>query len=160
MKTFQIRPLNKDDRKWVTSLLQEQWAGPKIITHGKIHYADTLPGFVVILEGKPAGLVTYDIVDKECEIITMNSLVEKIGIGQALLNAVKNIAVAAWCSRIWLITTNDNLAALRFYQKCGLKLVAVHANAIEESRRLKPEIPLNGNDGIEIRDEIELEMIL
>jgi RimJ/RimL family protein N-acetyltransferase len=160
MKNFQIRPLKISDREWVTTLLQEQWAGPKIVTRGKIHYADKLPGFVAMLEEKPVGLVTYNIVDKQCEIITMNSLAEKRGIGQALLTAVKNIAVAAFCQRVWLITTNDNIAALRFYQKYGLKLVAVHRNALEESRRIKPEIPLTGNDGIEIRDEIELEMVL
>ena len=78
----------------------------------------------------------------------------------SLIDAVKEIAAAAGCKRIWLITTNDNTAALRFYQKYGLALVAVHRNAVEASRRLKPEIPLTGNDGIPIRDEIELEMVL
>jgi hypothetical protein len=29
-----------------------------------------------------------------------------------------------------------------------------------KSRQLKPEIPLTGNDGIPLRDEIELEMLL
>jgi hypothetical protein len=64
------------------------------------------------------------------------------------------------CTRLWLITTNDNLHALRFYQKRGFMLVAVHRNAVEQSRKLKPEIPLYGKDGIPIRDEIELEMLL
>jgi hypothetical protein len=59
-----------------------------------------------------------------------------------------------------LITTNDNTAALRFWQKRGFKLLRVHRNAVEKSRKLKPEIPLTGNDGIPIRDEIELEMML
>jgi GNAT superfamily N-acetyltransferase len=160
MKPFQIRPLNKDDRTWVADLLKEWWAGPKIITRGKVHYPDKYPGFIAMLEGKPAGLVTYNIVGKDCEIVTMNSLVEKIGIGSALIDAVKNVAIKKGCKRLWLITTNDNTKALRFYQKYGMTLVAVHRNAIEQSRRLKPEIPLIGDDGIEIRDEIELELIL
>jgi len=66
----------------------------------------------------------------------------------------------AKCKRLWLITTNDNTLAFRFYQKYGFALVAVHRNAIEKSRRLKPEIPLIGNAGIPLRDEIELEMML
>jgi RimJ/RimL family protein N-acetyltransferase len=78
----------------------------------------------------------------------------------ALIEAVKNTARAAKCKRLWLITTNDNLNALRFYQKRGFVLVAVHRNALEISRQLKPEIPLFGADGIPLRDEIELEMIL
>ena len=56
--------------------------------------------------------------------------------------------------------TNDNTAALRFYQKYGFALVAVHRNAIEQDRLLKPEIPFTGNDGIPLRDEIELEIRL
>jgi hypothetical protein len=62
--------------------------------------------------------------------------------------------------RLWLITTNDNLHALRFYQRRGLVLVAVHRNAIEQSRKLKPQIPKLGYDNIPVRDEIELELIL
>jgi ribosomal protein S18 acetylase RimI-like enzyme len=160
MKPFQIRPLSKDDRTWVSSLLKEWWAGPRVVTRGKIHYADKLPGFIAVLEGKPAGLVTYNIDGKDCEITSMNSLAEGKGVGSALVDVLKNMAVSKDCKRLWLITTNDNTAALRFWQKRGFRLAAVYPNAIEQSRRLKPEIPLTGNDGIEIRDEIELEMIL
>lgn len=141
-------------------MLKEWWAGPRIVTRGKLHHADELPGFIAIQDSKPAGLITYDIVGEQCEIVTMNSLVEGKGIGSALIDAVKNVAVTAGCKRLWLITTNDNTAALRFWQKRGFRLAAAHRNAIEKSRLLKPEIPLTGNDGIPIRDEIELEMIL
>jgi len=90
----------------------------------------------------------------------MNSLVEGKGIGSALIDAVKSVAATAGCKRLWLITTNDNTNAMHFYQKRGFQLVAVHRNAMEKSRLLKPEIPLTNHDGIPIRDEIELEMVL
>ena len=61
---------------------------------------------------------------------------------------------------MWLITTNDNLNALRFYQGRGFRLVAVHPGAVEASRRLKPQIPELGSFGIPIRDELELELSL
>jgi GNAT superfamily N-acetyltransferase len=125
-----------------------------------MHHAAELPGFIATHYSKPVGLVTYRIDGNECEIVTMNSLLEGIGIGSALIAAVKNVAAEAGCKRLWLITTNDNTAALRFWQKRGFLLVAVHRNALEQSRRLKPEIPLIGNDGIPLRDEIELELIL
>jgi len=160
MNSFQIRPLQKDDKDWVTSLLREWWAGPGMVTRGKMHQADELPGFIAVQEGKPAGLVTYHINGNECEIVSMNSLVERTGIGSALIDAVKNTAAGAGCKRLWLITSNDNTAALRFYQKRGFSLVAVYRNAVEQSRKLKPEIPLIGNDGIPLRDEIELGMFL
>lgn len=59
--------------------------------------------------------------------------------------------------RIWLITTNDNLNALGFYQKRGFRIKAVYPGAVDEARRIKPEIPLAASNGIPIRDEIELE---
>ena len=159
MKSFQIRPVNKEDKAWVVSLLAEWWAGPRVVTRGKLHHPEELPGFIAILKDKPAGLITYNIVGKECEITTMNSVVERIGIGSALIDAVKNTAIKAGCKRIWLITTNGNTNALHFYQKYGFSLVAVHRNAMAKSRLLKPEIPLI-EDGIPIRDEIELEIML
>ncbi len=131
-----------------------------MVTRGKMHQADELPGFIAVHEGKPAGLVTYHINGNECEIVSMNSLVERTGIGSALIDAVKDVAAKAGCKRLWLITSNDNTAALRFYQKRGFSLVAVYRNAVEQSRKLKPEIPLIGNDGIPLRDEIELGMFL
>ncbi len=160
MKSFQIRPLYKDDKNWVAGLLKEWWAGPGVVTRGKLHIADELPGFIAVEQDKPAGLITYDISGDRCEIVTMNSLVEGKGIGSALMDAVKDIAVKNGCRRLWLITTNDNTKALRFYQKYGFSLVAVHRNAVEKSRQFKPEIPLTGNDGIPLRDEIELEILL
>jgi GNAT superfamily N-acetyltransferase len=160
MKTFRVRPLTEGDHDWVVRFLEDRWGATKVVTRGRIHYADELPGFVAVQENRPVGLVTYRLYDDECEIVTMNSLVEGIGIGSALADAVRSVAVATGCSRLWLITTNDNVAALRFYQKRGFLLVAVHRNAFERSRRLKPEIPLVGLDGIPLRDEIELEMLL
>ena len=61
MNTLQIRPLEKDDRDWVAGLLKEQWAGPGVVSRGKLHRADELPGFIAVYEGKPAGLITYEI---------------------------------------------------------------------------------------------------
>jgi ribosomal protein S18 acetylase RimI-like enzyme len=160
MKTFQIRPLNSEDKPWVSRLLRENWGSTIMVTRGKIHRADDLPGFIAVYNGELAGLLTYDIARNECEITSLNSLVESKGIGSALVNAVKDAAAATGCRRLWLITTNDNTAALRFWQKRGFRLVAIYPEAIAQSRRIKPEIPLTGSDGILIRDEIELEIVL
>jgi N-acetylglutamate synthase-like GNAT family acetyltransferase len=160
MNDFTVRPSTKEDKTWVTDLLTEWWASPTVVSRGKIHHADNLPGFIAERDNKPAGLLTYSIDGENCEIVTMNSLVENIGIGSALVDTVKQAARRTGCKRLWLITTNDNTAAMRFYQKRGFILAAIHCNSIEQSRRLKPEIPITGNDGIPIRDEIEFELSL
>jgi RimJ/RimL family protein N-acetyltransferase len=103
-----------------------------------------------------AGLLTYSIDGRDCEIVTLNSVVGGKGAGGALVDEVRSRAIEAGCRRIWLVTTNDNLRALRFYQKRGSEMATVRRWAVDRLRALKPEIPLVRNDGIPIRDEIEL----
>ncbi len=160
MKPFEIRPLNEDDRAWVVNLLRERWGSERQVTRGRVYQADEHPGFAAIQNDRPVGLVTYKIEGDQCEITVLNSLAEGAGIGSALLDAVRDVAANAMWKRLCVITTNDNTPALRFYQKWGFLLVAVHRNALEQSRKLKPEIPPVGIDGIPLRDEIELELLL
>jgi ribosomal protein S18 acetylase RimI-like enzyme len=160
MSGLTVRAICANDLPWVARVLEEHWHSTQIVTRGRTHEADRLPGFAAELEGQPVGLVTYQITGDQCELVSLNSLRASIGIGSALLQTAQQAARAAGCRRLWLITTNDNLAALRFYQKQGWRLVAIHRDAVDESRRLKPEIPLSGIDGIPLHDEIELELLL
>ncbi len=157
---FEIKPVTEVDRPWLESLLREHWGSSQVVSRGRLHQADTLPGFLAVQRGQNTGLITYRIEADACEIVTLNSLVEKHGVGSALIEAVRRVAREAGCTRLWLITTNDNVEALRFYQRRGFILVQVHRNAVEASRRLKPEIPFVASNGIPIRDEIELELLL
>jgi DNA-3-methyladenine glycosylase I len=155
-----IRPLGSLDAEWVAEFIDRRWGAPYVVAHGKLFYPHTLPGLVAEAAGEPVGLVTYRVDGADWEIVTIDSLEPGQGIGSDLVYAVRQAAKQAGARRLWLITTNDNLNALRFYQKRGFTLVAVHRNALERSRQLKPSIPLVGADGIPLRDEIELEMLL
>ncbi len=157
MGTFTIRPADKADRNWIAQFLDKHWGSTRVVTRGQVYLAHLLPGFIAEDEDEKIGLVTYRIDNSECEVITLNSSRENGGIGTALLDAVKQAAAEEGCKRIWLITTNDNFPALRFYQKRDFRLVAVYPGALDQSRKVKPEIPLFGIDGIPLRDEIELE---
>ena len=153
-----IHSLSPADRDWVARHVAEHWGAEIVVAHGALYHPAALPGFVAEADGEAAGLVTFHIAGDACEIVTLDSLRPDQGIGTALIEAVKSAAGAAGCRRLWLITTNDNLHALGFYQKRGFRLVAVHPGAVDAARMLKPEIPLIGSDGIPIRDEIELEI--
>lgn len=157
MKT---RPLADGDRSWLERFVVERWGAPIVVGHGEVYRVADLSGFVALEDDEPTGVVTYAIDGDACEIVTIDSLREGIGIGSALVEAVVGVARKAGCRRVWLITTNDNLPMLRFAQKRGFALVAVRPRAVEESRKLKPEISLIGIDGIPIRDELELELPL
>ena len=160
MSNITTVPINTDVRTWVEQFMLEHWGSNMVVSRGVIYYPQNLPGFLALHDGEKVGLVTYNIVDQSCEIVTIDSVQPSLGIGTALIEAVRNVAIKSGCKRLWLITTNDNLNALHFYQKRGFVLVAIHRNAVEQSRKLKPEIPMFGIDDIPIRDEIELEMML
>jgi len=110
--------------------------------------------------GRLLGVLTY-VVDREggrCEILTLHAAHQWQRVGSALIEAVERLAAAEGCARLWLITTNDNVDALRFYQRRGFRLAALHRGAVDDSRaRLKPGIPTVGDYGIPLRDELELE---
>jgi DNA-3-methyladenine glycosylase I len=150
----------------VAQFLDEHWKSTKIVSRGQSYYGHLLPGFVASIPDdetgaeEPIGLLLYRQEDSECEVMTLDSIQRKSGVGTALLEAMKQYALENGIRRLWLITTNDNLDALRFYQKRGWHLVTIHRDALNESRRLKPQIPIIGLDGIPLRDEIELELTL
>ena len=160
MTEFVIRSLDDKDNTWVAQWIRKQWGDSIVVAHGKVYHPQDLPVFAAIQREHVVGLLTYSLEGNSCEIVTIDSLVPEIGIGTALIEAVKAEAIRAHCQRLWLITTNDNLNALRFYQKRGFQLAALHRNAIEASRELKPAISLIGEHGIPLRDELELEMVL
>ena len=167
---IRVRPLTPEDEEWVSQYIDYRWGSKRMVAHGQLYVPHTLPGFVALrreseeaLSNKSeekVGLVTYHLEGNACEIVTLDSDLPGQGAATALVRTVRQFARDEGCNRLWLVTTNDNLDALRFYQKRGFKLSALRPNALERSRELKPEIPLVGNDGIPLRDEIELEMDL
>jgi ribosomal protein S18 acetylase RimI-like enzyme len=154
-----VRPLAEADREWAAGRLRDLW-GEGVVSRGRMLDATALPGFVAEEDGEPAGLLTYRIDGGDCEVVTINAFPKGGGAGTALMEAVAAAARDAGCRRIWLITTNDNLRALRFYQRRGFRLAALHRDALDRSRELKPSIPEVGLDGIPLRDELELELRL
>lgn len=159
LSDFNIRPVGPGDRDWVADFITQRWGAEFIAAHYEVYHCKDLPGFLALKDEDRIGLLTYTISGTDCEVVSLDSVSSRMGVGTALMDAVKKAAVEAGCKRLWLVTTNDNMNALRFYQKRGFVLVKINRNSLEFARGLKP-VPLVGNDGIPLRDEIELEMIL
>ncbi|MFC4620588.1 GNAT family N-acetyltransferase [Camelliibacillus cellulosilyticus] len=158
MKIYAVMEIPKNK---IIEFFKLHWGSTKMVISSGVYDCSTLDGFAVLNEeGQIIGLITYVIKDDECEIISLDSTEEGKGIGTALVKEVENLATKKKCQLLKLITTNDNLLALKFYQKRGFILSKIIHNAVEEARKIKPEIPLIGNDGIPIRDEIELIKVL
>jgi ribosomal protein S18 acetylase RimI-like enzyme len=149
-----IRALTAGDRGWVTRFARERWGSELVVADGRVHHLAELAGFADLDGERVIGLVTYLIEGERCEVISLDAVEQGRGVGSELLECAVSAAREAGCRRLELITTNDNLRAIRFYQRRGLRLVAVHPGAVEHSRRLKPEIPLIGDHGIPLRDEL------
>ena len=160
IKTMTIRRLVDKDLPRLRQFWVEHWGSEEIVSRGRIYRPKQLEGFVVEENNEWIGLLTFFIEDSECEVTSLDSLREGQGIGTMLLNEAIEEARERNCRRIFLITTNDNLNALGFYQKRGFELVTVHRGAVNESRKIKPSILLIGYNNIPLRDEIELEMSL
>jgi ribosomal protein S18 acetylase RimI-like enzyme len=128
-----------------------------MIVHGDMVGYDEVDGFIF---GDWLGLVTFRLMGDDLEITSLNSLQEGRGIGTALVQATLEEAKNRKCAGVWLTTTNDNLHALGFYQKRGFKLIALYPDALDESRKLKPGIPLIGMNNIPLRDEIVLQILI
>ncbi len=159
-RNLTIRPLQLPDAPRVRSFMKDHWGDSMVVVHGTVYHPETLPGFVAEANGEWLGLVTVHVDGNHCEVVTLDALREGVGIGTALMNAAKGFAMDQGCRRIWLVTTNDNLRALGFYQKRGYRLTAVRPGAVAISRQIKPAIPEIGMNGIPIRDELELELLL
>jgi len=153
----QVREKQAGDATALTALWTEHFGSPVVVARARKHDPLKLSGFVAEEDGKLLGAVTFLREEDEIEIITLDSASENRGVGTALLDALAKQAKEQGVWRLCLVTTNDNIRAIRFYQKRGWNLCGFYRDAVTAARKLKPQIPLTGEDGIAIRHEIEFE---
>jgi N-acetylglutamate synthase-like GNAT family acetyltransferase len=150
--------INTQNREQINSFIAEHWFTTDMIIRGTIIDMTKVDGIVALESGNIIGLLTYIIHENVCEITSLNSLVEGKGIGTSLINKVISIAKECNCNKVIIVTTNDNINAIRFYQKRGFDMARLYHNALDISRKMKPSIPLAGDNGIPSKHEIEFEI--
>ncbi len=151
-----VTTLTDDDRKWVKERTELLFGGDFVVSRDEVHDPHRLPGFIATEGPERIGLATYNVTGADCELVSIDSLCQFMGIGTLLLERVEEVARAAGCRRLWAITTNDNLDAQRFFQKRGFVISAVRLGSMSKIRLLKPNVPKVGYYGLPVRDEIEL----
>ena len=157
---LEVRPARDDERGVIERHVAELWGLP-VVSRGRVHDVSAMPALVCAEGDELLGFATYHPADDgTCELVTLLALRPRSGVGSALVEGVAREAMRLGCVRLWLVTTNDNLDALRFYQRRGLRIAAVHPGAMDEVRALKPGLPATGDHGIPLRDLIELELDL
>ena len=155
---FEIRPIG--DRAFLDELLRLRWSGGAVMLRGKIVHPKDVDALAAYHAGRLAGVATWRLEGPVIYLITLNNISEQRGVGVALLDAMLKLGREKGSALLRVIVTNDNLNALGFYQRRGFRIVAVYPGAIDTIRALMPSIPFIGQNRIQMRDEIELEIDL
>jgi GNAT superfamily N-acetyltransferase len=156
--SLELSPGGLDHRAELERFL-EGWNSLRVARRGELVAPLDHPAVLAWDAGRLVGAATYVVEAAACELLTLHAGIPFAGIGTALVAQVEDAARSAGCARLWVVTTNDNVEALRFYQRRGFRLASVRPGAVERSRAtLKPEIPAVGRHGIPLRDELELEL--
>jgi len=161
---YEIRRIDNKIREKIQPILDETWGSPFLAINGKLWDSRIMPGYAAIGAAASAsssekcealGYLLYELHDGVCEIMVLESVAQNIGIATALIEQIKKTAKASGVNRIIVQTSNDNTHAFRFYQRREFTISEVRLGAMDAARQLKPSIPLIGEDGIPLRDEIE-----
>jgi len=155
-----IRPLAPPDRRWVRERLVRDWSSTSVARRGELIDATGLSGYVALLGGRRTGMALVDTRGDELEIVVLSTSRPRHGVGRALVERCVAEAVGRGCRRVWLVTTNNNVTAIAFYQHVGLDLCAFDRYAVRAARELKPTLPLRDRSGLPIDHELELEILL
>ena len=155
-----VRPRGADDHDWVVATMTQEWGSTAVARLGELVDTMDLPGYVAELAGQRVGLALTARRDDEYEVVSISVSTPGHGVGRRLLQRCIDDASALGCRRVWLITTNDNIGALAFYQRVGMDIRRLHRHGVTRSRALKPSIPERDAHGVRIDHEIELELFL
>lgn len=159
MRGVTVRSLTAEDAGWADRLLSGYQGTRMTARLGELLDPLERPGLVAEVGGSPVGLLTYQVKGDEMEALTLHAQASGRGAGSALLAAAVDEARHRGARRLWLVTTNDNLPAIRFYLRRGVHVARVHAGAVDRDRALKPEMSrVNGENGIAMRDLVEFEL--
>jgi len=142
-----------DDQQWLQAAYDADWEGPTMALDGRLHQLFGLPTLVAEDRGELCGYLVYAERPEVTELYAMAAHPRGLGTGRMLLRAF----LARADRPVRLVTTNDNVAALAFYQQHGFRITGVRVGAVDRSRMVKPEIPEVGERGIPLHDELVLE---
>ena len=157
---IEVRPLTRDDIGWATEVLERHLGGRHQARRGEVIDVLEGDGLVAWRGERRVGLLTSRPDGPgRVELAALLAVDPGSGVGSALVAELVEQARAGGAHEIRVTTTNDNLTALAFYQRRGFRLVELRAGAVDDARRtVKPSIAEIADNGLPIRDELELSL--
>lgn len=153
-----VRPLTSDDD--LAGWFHQQGDPGTVVVHGRVFRPEDVDGLVAERGEQVGGVLTWVTEGDTMELVSLVASTRREGIGSNLVAAAIELARDRGLQRLVLTTTNDNCTALIFWQRLGFHLIALRPGAVAASRRLKPGLPDHGENGVPIRDELDLELVL
>ena len=95
-------------------LVAELWGSEVVAVHGNLLRPADLPGFIAERARRVVGLITYQLVGETLEIVTLNAIDRRAGIGTLLIEAksrLRVISAAAISASLPPMTTSTRCAS-------------------------------------------------
>jgi ribosomal protein S18 acetylase RimI-like enzyme len=145
------------DAEYINAHIAEAWGWPVITVVRSYAENEPLHGLVWRDEwGEIQGLITWFIEGEWAEIVTLDAYQQGRHIGGRLVDGAVAELRERGVRTLSVTTTNDNLRALSFYVRRGFRLVKLELDGMEQVRAVKPGVPLEGQEGLPLRDMLEL----
>lgn len=154
MEIVHIGDLCSIEKDSIMAKIKTNWGSTSIVYSGMVYDLNTLKGIALKNNDIIVSILFYQVINKELNIILLESFVKRKGFGRIILQKIKEISKGNKYKRIIVTTTNDNIDAIKFYQLNEFDIIEVKFNAVDLSRKIKPEIPSVGNYGIKIKHEL------
>ncbi len=148
------------NRHQIKQLFTKNWNTDSVYSNGTNHKLDNLNGFVAIQDDEIVGVLTYMIENQKLEVVSVDSFMENYGVGSTLLSLAVEQARQQACDKVWLTTTNDNIPAIRLYEKQQFSRTSTHLYSVSKARESQPELPMFGYHGIPILHELVYERVV
>ncbi|MGW5369303.1 GNAT family N-acetyltransferase [Streptomyces sp. NPDC004009] len=155
-----IKRIATSDWPVLLPLLTERWGAPFIIKHHTRFQLDGVSGLMAIRDDAVLGLLTWVDSGSEAELLTLDALTRRLGVGGSLLDAFMEDARPAGFRRVLATVTNDQLTGMKLLQRRGFRIDTVRRGAVDAARKVKPQIPDVGEAGIAVHDELDLSIDL
>jgi len=154
-----FRAAAESDWAWIIKE-SEPIGGAQVVSLGILHSLQEHAAIVATEDSEPIGFAVYRLALPSVELLGLRAVRQWHGIGTSLMLALEERVKLLGGRSIFLCTTNDNLSAIRFYQRRGYSLKALHVGEFRNVLAIKgydPGSTVIGQDGIVIRDEIVME---
>ena len=153
---MQLERIDVQNRKYANALIEKHFFSLEVVCRDEVIDMTLQDGFLCTQDGAYIGVITWQDRGDMLDVTALCTDVAGQGVGTRLLTKAKEAAVLQNKKGVTLITTNDNIRALYFYQTRGFWIKGIDIGAVGRARKIKPVIPLFGEHDIPLRDEIEL----